>query len=141
MMLPDVNVLLHASNTKASQHRTANDWLTRALVQPRGVALAWTAMLGFVRLSTRAGIMNPPLTTEQALAPLHRWIAAPAATIVQPGDRHMTILARLLLTAGTAGNLTTDAHLAALAIEHGATLVSFDRDFERFAGLSFQQLK
>ena len=68
------------------------------------------------------------------------WLAAPAVTLLHPGEQHLPLLARLLIGAGTAGNLTNDAHLAALAIEHGATLVSFDRDFARFAGLSFELL-
>jgi uncharacterized protein len=140
MKLPDVNVLLHAVNASARQHQTAKKWLSHALVQPRGVALTWTALIGYLRLSTRSGILAPPLTVEQAMAPLHRWLAAPAATVIHPGVAHAGLVGRLLLGAGTAGNLTTDAHLAAIAIEHGATLVSFDRDFERFAGLSFEHL-
>ena len=141
MKLPDVNVLLYATNAAAAQHRVAHDWLTAALQGAEEVGLAWVAMLGFLRLSTRPGILRQPLPVDGALAVVHRWLAFPSAQIVHPGDRHTPLLGRLLMGAGTAGNLTTDAHLAALAIEHGATLVSFDRDFERFAGLSFQALR
>ena len=74
------------------------------------------------------------------MAAVRDWLAAPGARVLHPTERHEPILSRLLLGAGTGGNLTTDAHLAALAIEHGATLGSFDRDFERFAGLDFEAL-
>ena len=107
---------------------------------PAGVALAWAALLGFVRVSTRRGILERPLSVDDALAAVRDWIEAPGARIVHPTASHASILGRLLIGAGTAGNLTSDAHLAALAIEHGATLVSFDRDFERFAGLDFERL-
>ena len=141
MNLPDVNVLVHASNPSAAQHAAAWQWLRSAGNGREGLGLTWVAMLGFIRLSTRAGIFAPPLPVKAALAVVAQWHAAPASSLLHPGPRHADILADLLLAAGTAGNLTTDAHLAAIAIEHGATLVSFDRDFERFAGLSFKLLK
>lgn len=140
MKLADTNVLMHAVNRAAPQHATARDWLAAALVDPGGVGLAWNSLIGFIRLSTRPGIMKPALSTEEALAPVQRWLAAPAVTVLHPGEQHLPLLARLLIGAGTAGNLSNDAQLAALAIEHGATLVSFDRDFARFAGLSFELL-
>lgn len=141
MRLPDTNVLLHAVNADAAEHRTAVSWMNEAFNDGRGVGLTWVALLGFVRLSTRRGILGRPLPTEEALALMNDWLGHPAAQVFHPGRGHAALLGRLLLGAGTAGNLTTDAHLAALAIEHGATLVSFDRDFERFAGLSFQHLR
>lgn len=141
MKLPDVNVLVHASNPSAAQHAVAWQWLQTAGNSREGFGLTWVAMLGFVRLSTRAGIFASPLPVKGAMAILARWHAAPSATLLHPGPRHCDLLAELLLAAGTAGNLTTDAHLAAIAIEHGATLVSFDRDFERFVGMSFKLLK
>ena len=140
MKLADTNVLLHAVNSAAPQHATARAWLGAAVVDPGGLGLAWNSLIGFIRLSTRPGILRPPLSTENALAPVHRWMAAPAVTVLHPGEQHLAVLARLLIGAGTAGNLSNDAHLAALAIEHGATLVTFDRDFARFAGLSFELL-
>jgi hypothetical protein len=81
------------------------------------------------------------LAVEDALAAVREWLGAPGARVLHPGERHEPILSRLLVAAGAGGNLTTDAHLAALAIEHGATLGSFDRDFERFAGLDFEALE
>ena len=105
-----------------------------------GVCFAWVALLGFVRLSTRRGIIAAPLRTDDAIAVVRDWLSHERASIIQPSDRHLLILGRLLVGAGTAGNLSTDAHLAALAIEHGATLASFDGDFERFSGLRFEFL-
>ena len=140
MKLPDTNVLLNAINQRAAGHEQARDWMERALVAPEGVALCWNVLIGFVRLSTHRAILVPPLSVPDALAALRQWLASPRAVILHPGDRHLEHIARLLTGAGTAGNLTNDAHIAALAIEHGATVVSFDRDFERFAGLSFERL-
>jgi uncharacterized protein len=141
MKLPDTNVLLYAVNSDAPQHAVARDWLTGALAAPAGVALAWGALIGFIRLSTRRGILPKPLGVEDSLSIVRDWIEAPRARLVDPTPRHGPMLASLLLAAGTAGNLTNDAHLAALAIEHGATLASFDRDFDRFEGLLFERLR
>ena len=140
MKLPDTNVLLYAVNTAAPQRRDAERWLVDAFGGAAGVGLSWAALLGFIRLSTRAGIFENPLPVETALRAVDQWLSHPAARVLEPGTRHAALLGRLLLGAGVAGNLTTDAHLAALAIEHGATLGSFDRDFHRFAGLDFEWL-
>jgi toxin-antitoxin system PIN domain toxin len=98
------------------------------------------ALLGFLRLSTRSGIFARPLGIEQALSVVDVWLSQPTASILNPTDRHAGVLGRLLLGAGSGGNLASDAHLAALAIEHGAELGTFDRDFARFAGLRLQWL-
>ncbi|TAK84463.1 MAG: PIN domain-containing protein [Betaproteobacteria bacterium] len=140
MKLPDLNVLLHAANAASDDHAKARAWLEAAFSAPEGVGLSWVVLLGFLRLATRRGIFPRPLAVEDALASVRDWLAAPAARALHPTERHEPILSRLLLAAGTGGNLTTDAHLAALAIEHGATLASFDRDFERFAGLAYEAL-
>lgn len=140
MKLFDTNVLLYATNSASPQHGVASRWLTRAFADAAGVGFAWLALIGFLRLSTRSGILARPLSAEQALNAVHGWLSHPSAQVLQPASRHAALLGRLLLGAGTAGNLTNDAHLAAIAIEHGATLVSFDKDFERFAGLDFEHL-
>jgi toxin-antitoxin system PIN domain toxin len=98
------------------------------------------ALLGFLRLCTRTGIFAKPLGIDHALAVVDVWLSQPNASILHPTDRHAGVLGRLLLGAGAAGNLVSDAHLAALAIEHGADLGTFDRDFARFAGLRLQLL-
>ncbi len=140
MKLPDVNVLLFAANKASPEHERARTWLESAFNEPGGVGLAWVALLGFVRLATRRGIFSKPLAVEDALSVVRAWLADGRATVLHPTERHVQVLARLLVAAGTGGNLTTDAHLAALAIEHGATLGSFDRDFERFSGVVLEVL-
>jgi toxin-antitoxin system PIN domain toxin len=135
MILPDVNTLLYATNTSSDQHALALRALRQGFDDPRGVAFAWTALLAFLRLGTRRGIFPKPLSVEDALLVIDRWLGHPQAKVVHPGERHSEILGRLLRSAGTAGNLTMDAHLAALAVEHGATVLSFDRDFARFEGV------
>jgi uncharacterized protein len=106
----------------------------------RGVGFAWLALVGFVRVSTQRGILKTPLSPGIALELMDAWLSHPRARILHPTDRHGDILARLLLVAGTAGNLTNDVHLAALAIEHGATLGSFDQDFKKFPGVKLDLL-
>jgi toxin-antitoxin system PIN domain toxin len=140
MILPDVNVLLYAVNQAAPQHAQALKALKAAYAAGE-VALAWPALLGFLRLSTCAGIFSQPLSVEQALSVTDSWMGHAAARIVHPGQEHASILARLLIGAGQGGPLVSDAHLAALAMEHKATLLSFDKDFARFAGLKLTHLK
>jgi toxin-antitoxin system PIN domain toxin len=102
------------------------------------VALAWTVLVGFVRLSTRAAVFEEPLAVGEALDLVDSWLNQPSTTVVHPTDRHAVILRTLLEPLGTAGNLTTDAHLAALSIEHGAELCSTDADFSRFPGVRWR---
>lgn len=137
MILPDANTLLYAVNRASDQHDAALTALRQGFDDPRGVAFAWAALLAFLRLSTRRGIFPTPLSVEDALRVIEHWLGHPRAQVAHPGERHAEILGRLLRSAGTAGNLTMDAHLAALAIEHGATIVSFDRDFARFEGVQW----
>jgi toxin-antitoxin system PIN domain toxin len=128
----DVNVLLYAVNNRSVRHRQAHGWLTRQLAGNGTVGFAWTALLGFVRVGTSRSILPSPMTSDQAFDVLDGWLAPPAAVIVEPTVRHRAILRGLLAAAGTAGNLTNDAHLAALAVEYGGAVATFDRDFERF---------
>lgn len=135
MVVVDANVLLYAVNDSAAHHQTSLSWLDGALGGGEGVGLAWTALLAFLRIATNGQIMPFPLTIAEANEQLERWLAAPASVVVHPTSRHAGVLAGLLREAGSAGNLVGDAHLAALAIEHDAEIVSFDRDFARFAGV------
>ena len=100
------------------------------------VGLAWIVLLAFVRITTRAGIMRSPLSPEQAVCFIDTWLAQPYVSLIGPGEGHWSVLRNLLLSGGTAGNLTSDAHLAALAIEHGCEIASADNDFRRFNGVS-----
>ena len=140
MTIPDANILLYASDTSSRQHPAARAWLERALSGTESVGLAIVVVLAFVRIATNPRIMATPLSPRAAFEQLEEWLAQPPAILVQPGRRHLRICRGLLEASGTAGNLTTDAHLAALAIEHGATLASFDGDFHRFSGLKLEYL-
>jgi toxin-antitoxin system PIN domain toxin len=140
MKIPDTNVLVNAVHEASPFQPVAKNWMEAAFNGSAGVGLAWIVLLGFLRVSTRAGILRRPLPVAEALAVVDSWLTHPNARIVHPGERHPGILGRLLLSAATSGNLTADAHLAALAIEHNAEVGTFDRDFKRFAGLRFQLL-
>lgn len=135
MKVVDANVLLYAVNEDAPQHEAARTWLDSALSGTEAVGFAWTVVLAFLRLSTRAGLFPHPLTAEQAIGVAETWLGRPSALVLTPTARHLPLLAGMLATAGTAGNLVADAHLAALAVEHGAEVASFDRDFARFSGV------
>lgn len=139
MKTPDVNVLLHAVNQDSAQHAVARRWIEAAYASPDGIGFAWAALLGFVRLATRSGIFAKPLPVEDALDVVDAWLDHPSARMLLPTDRHAGLLRRLLIGAG--GNLVSDAHLAALAIEHNAEFGTFDRDFNRFAGLRLALLE
>lgn len=135
MKLPDVNLFLYAADESSARHRAARAWVQEALSGSETVALAWTVLLGFVRLSTHPAVFERPLEAGEALDLVDGWLDQPCVTVVHPTDRHAPVLRELLGPLGTAGNLTSDAHLAALAIEHGALLCSCDADFSRFPGL------
>lgn len=135
MKITDVNLLLYALDTSAARHGTAKRWLEEQLSGTETFAFAWAVLLAFIRLSTNPRIFEQPLEPGEAFELVEGWLAQPCATIVHPTDRHATLLRELLEPLGTAGNLTSDAHLAALAIEHGAELCSSDSDFSRFPGL------
>jgi toxin-antitoxin system PIN domain toxin len=139
VFLVDANVLLYAVNERAREHATARDWLRGALVGREPVAFAWTVMLAFLRLSTHPAVFPRPLSAREAADVVERWLACPAALTIEPTRRHLSLLRGLLEGAGTAGNLVSDAHLAALALEHGASVVSFDRDFGRFDGVEHRR--
>jgi uncharacterized protein len=141
MKTPDVNLLLYAVNADSPQHTAARGWIESAFAGVGGIAFCWPALLGFLRLSTRNGIFSQPLTVEQALEVVDAWLDHPAARVIAPGERHLALLSSLMLARGRGGNIVSDAHMAAVAIEHGAELGTFDRDFEQFAGLRTALLK
>ncbi len=135
MKLPDVNLLLYAYDSRSARHAPAREWLQQTLSGAETVAMTWIVLLAFIRLSTRAAVVERPLGVDAAIGLVESWLAQPCVTVVNPTERHAALLRQLLLPLGTAGNLTSDAHLAALAIEHGALLCSCDSDFSRFSGL------
>ncbi len=135
MIVPDVNLLVYAHNADAPRHEQARAWLQDTLNGSEAVGLPWAVICGFIRIATHPRVFIEPMHAEQALSHIRAWLSCPAVDILDPGPRHLEIMARLLSEAGTAGTLTTDAHLAAIAIEHNCTLASNDSDFGRFSGL------
>jgi uncharacterized protein len=133
--LLDVNLLLYTVDESSRHHVQARSWLEQILSGTEEVGFAWLALIGFVRISTNEVALGNALAPERAFEFVDSWLGAPVATVVHPGPEHAAVLRDLLEPLGTAGNLTSDAHLAALAIEHGAELCSHDTDFARFAGL------
>jgi toxin-antitoxin system PIN domain toxin len=133
--LPDLNLLLYAVDEGAPHHRGARAWLDQILSGTESVGLAWLVLLGFIRISTNPVVLEHPLDPVDALDVVEGWLGQSVAAVIHPTPRHASVLRQLLVPLGTAGNLTSDAHLAALAIEHGAELCSHDGDFARFTGL------
>lgn len=135
MRLLDLNILIYAMDGSSPRHESAKGWLDETLSGSRTVAFSWQVLIGFVRLSTRAAVFERALTVNDAFDVVDGWLAQPCVTVVHPTDRHAHVLRGLLIPVGAAGNLTSDAHLAALAVEHGAELCSTDADFGRFSGV------
>lgn len=135
MKLVDANVLLYAVNSSGPHHEDARDWLDASLGTREAVAFAWVVVLAFLRLSTRAGLFPSPLSVPDALTQVREWIGQPPSVLLAPTSRHLDVLTGLLTEVGTGGNLVTDTHLAALAVEHDATVVTYDSDFARFRGV------
>lgn len=135
MILPDVNVLAHTHDADSAVHEAARRWWDGCLAGGQGVGLAWAALLGFVRLTTNRRIVARPLEPAAVMARIERWLALPQVHIATPSDDHCARLRAELERLGTAGNLTTDAHLAVLAMERGYVLYSTDADFARFPAL------
>ena len=135
MILLDVNVLLYAYDVRADGHAKARQWLEDAFTGRQPVRFAWVTILAFLRISTNPRILANPLLTSEAVANVNEWLAYPFVAILNPGERHWSILTKLMADSQVRGPLVTDAHLAALAIEYGAQVCTADRDFTRFAGL------
>jgi toxin-antitoxin system PIN domain toxin len=138
LIVPDVNLLLHAHDRGSRVHRAARDWWSELMNGDRPVGLPWAVSLGFIRNTTHPAYVGRPVAVGVACGLVRSWLERPNVAILQPGERHAPLLFNLLESLGTAGNLTTDAHLAALAIEHQAELHSSDADFARFAGLRWK---
>lgn len=135
MRLLDLNILLYAMDESSPRHQAARNWLDETLSGSSTVAFAWHVLVGFVRLSTRSAVFAEPLTVDEAVDVMDGWLQQPCVTLLHPTERHAQVLRTLLTPLGTAGNLTSDAHLAALAVEHGAQVCSTDTDFQRFPGV------
>ena len=138
MILPDVNLLVYAHDELAPLHRPARAWWEEQLSGRQVVGLPWAVVFGFVRLVTHPSVLREPLAPPEALAHVRSWLERPQAETLEPGPRHLEIVERLFAGTGVGGNLTTDTHLAALAIEHRCELHSNDADFGRFPGLRWR---
>ena len=138
MTIVDLNVLLYVVNRDAPQHERVVEWWQRTLNGDESVGLSWSVVLGFLRVSTNPAILHRPLTAEQAVRQVDAWLSLDVVSLVTETRDHWRVLRDLVLEAGTAGNLTMDAHLAALAVSRGATLVSCDADFGRFPSLRWR---
>lgn len=137
MIIVDLNVLIYAVNSSSPQHETVGVWWGDVMNGDEPVGLPWIVLNGFLRLTTRTGILPRPLPLDTAFRIVDGWLACDHVVQPREADDHWLVFQRLLAGAGTGGNLVTDAYLAALAIGNGATLATCDRDFARFSGLSW----
>lgn len=135
MILLDANVLLHAYNASSPQHHRIRTWLEQTLAGHGPVALSWQSVMAFLRIGTNPRAFPEPWTTEEALAIASEWIEHPAVVILQPTERHWAIFAGLARSGRVRGPQLMDAHLGALAVEHGATLCTTDTGFRMFPGI------
>lgn len=137
VILVDANLLIYAIDQDSPHHKVAHKWVEGAFSGATTVGLSWGVILAFLRLTTRPGILRHPMSSEDALGFVDEWIDLDVVEVVVPGERHWQVFRSLLKGAGAAGNLTSDAHLAAHAIERGAAVYSADNDFARFPGLQY----
>ena len=133
MKIVDANVLLYAVNSDGRHHAAARGWLDNALAGNETIGLPWLCLIAFTRLATHHSVFPRPLSSDEALDRVAAWLGAPAAQPCSPGAHHVRFWRQALQEVGTGGNLVNDAHLAALAAEYRATVVTFDTDFARFA--------
>ena len=138
MIIVDVNLLIYAVNEDAPYHQKAKAWLENAVSGTETVGLPWIVLLAFLRLTTKTGLFQKPLAVETAFDVIDAWLQQPSVTVPEPTTHHLRTLRDLVVPLGTGGNLTSDAHVAALAIEHSAQLCSADNDFSRFPRLRWR---
>jgi toxin-antitoxin system PIN domain toxin len=138
VILLDVNILIYASIASVSQHEAAKDWLDQQLNDTAPVGLPWMTTLAYLRVTTNTRAFAPPISIATAWQRASAWLSAEPVWVPQPTEHHADVLGELLALPGMHSNLVPDAHLAALAIEHGLTLCSTDGDFARFPKLKWQ---
>jgi len=136
MILIDANLLLYAYDETSTRHAAARAWLQKVFSSGETVGLSWITLLAFLRIGTDHRAVRRPMGPADAAAIVGSWLARPNVNVLQPTDRHWTILTKLLVEGQVRGPVVMDAHLAALAIEHGAVLCTVDRDFSRFPALA-----
>jgi hypothetical protein len=135
LILLDANVLLYAYDRASERHKTAALWLETALSGAETVGVSWSVLLAFLRITTSPRMLREPLSMGEAASAVSQWLERPNVRVIEPGERHWEILRSLLVDTQIRGGDVMDAHLAAIASEHGATVCTHDRDFARFPGL------
>ena len=138
MIIPDINLLIYAYDAGSRFHKKARPWWQACLSERDVVGLPWAVLLGFLRIITSPKIFLNPMPVAEAVDHVESWLERPQVQIVHAGARHRDLVLGYLREFGTAGNLTTDTHLAALAVEHQATLLTTDADFTRYSGLRWR---
>jgi toxin-antitoxin system PIN domain toxin len=132
MMLVDANILLYAEDQLSPQHELAKEWWDEQLSGSYPVCLCWTVISAFIRIASNSRVFENPLSAKEATARVQGWFEQPCVRLIQTTGRHWEIFQQMLNDGQALGNLVTDAHLAALAIQHGCELISTDADFARF---------
>jgi toxin-antitoxin system PIN domain toxin len=135
VIIPDINILVYAYNADAPHHARARRWWEDALSGVETIGLPWVVCLGFLRLMTSRSVLMDPWPAPDVISIIREWLGRPQTQVLQPGSRHLDILESFASQHVLTSNLTTDAHLAALAVEHQATICSNDSDFDRFPGV------
>lgn len=138
MILVDANILLYAEDKLSPHHTKARTWWDAELSGSSPVCLCWTVLGAFIRIGTNHRVFERPLSLDQAINRIQTWLDQPCTRIVNPTERHWVVFQQMLCDGQAVANLVTDAHLAALAVEHGCELVSTDSDFVRFPGLQWR---
>lgn len=138
MILVDANILLYAEDQQSPQHEAARAWWDAQLSGASPVCLSWEVIGAFIRISTNPRVFERPLTIEQALDRVQSWLDQSCLRVIHPTDAHWTVFQEMLTEGQAVGNLVSDAHLAALALQHGCQLMSTDADFARFKGLNWK---
>ena len=138
MIIPDINLLVYAYNSDAPFHDASKAWLESCLSGRKSVGFPWVVMLGFVRIMSSNAVLTDPMEPLEAFEHVRSWLTCTQTQIVNPGPRHLAILAEIMQESRASGRLTTDAHLAAIAIETQSELHSNDLDFARFPGLRWR---
>jgi toxin-antitoxin system PIN domain toxin len=138
VILVDANILLYAEDSLSEHHELARTWWDTQLSGSAPVCLCWPVLIAFIRIGTNARLHQRPLTVKEAVHRVQSWIEQPCVRIIQPTEHHWDILQRMLQEGNATANLVSDAHLAALAVEHNCELCSSDADFARFPGLNWR---
>jgi len=138
MILVDANLLLYAEDSLSEPHETARTWWDAQLSGSSPVGLCWPVITAFIRIGTNTRLHRRPLTLKEAIARVQTWLDQPCVVLVEPGEKHWEIFQKMLRAGNATANLVSDAHLAALAVEHNYVLHSTDTDFARFHGLKWK---